>query len=100
MSILGSRLRDLVALVAVVSHGRLGPADVCRVSQPFLSVDLRKIEEALGGRVFGRACREALITRQGAIAIQGVSGRQRNGGGFDKGKSGADNRTVQSGSVP
>lgn len=48
-------LRDLRYLLAVVEHGHFGrAAEACGVSQPTLSVQVRKLEELLGVDLFER----------------------------------------------
>lgn len=48
-------LRDLRYLLAIVEHGHFGrAAEACGVSQPTLSVQLRKLEELLGLALFER----------------------------------------------
>jgi LysR family hydrogen peroxide-inducible transcriptional activator len=70
MSLHGLSLRDLEYLVAVADHGHFGrAADACHVSQPSLSAGVRKIEEALGYRVFERTSRKVLLTQKGAAAV-------------------------------
>ena len=48
-------LRDLRYVLAVAEHGHFGrAAEACGVSQPTLSVQLRKLEELLGLALFER----------------------------------------------
>jgi len=56
-------LRDLRYLLALVEHEHFGrAAAACRVSQPTLSVQIRKLEETLGVVLFERAARAATPT--------------------------------------
>jgi len=49
-------LRDLRYLLAIVEHGHFGrAAEACGISQPTLSVQVRKLEELLGVTLFERA---------------------------------------------
>jgi LysR family hydrogen peroxide-inducible transcriptional activator len=56
-------LRDLRYLLAVAEHRHFGrAAEACRVSQPTLSVQLRKLEAALGVVLFERSNRQVVPT--------------------------------------
>ncbi|WP_233243236.1 MULTISPECIES: LysR substrate-binding domain-containing protein [unclassified Caulobacter] len=56
-------LRDLRYLLALAEHEHFGrAAAACRVSQPTLSVQIRKLEETLGVVLFERAARAATPT--------------------------------------
>jgi LysR family hydrogen peroxide-inducible transcriptional activator len=56
-------LRDLRYLLAVVEHGHFRrAAEACGVSQPTLSIQLRKLEEQLGVTLFERASKAAAPT--------------------------------------
>ncbi|MFN7635139.1 MAG: LysR family transcriptional regulator, partial [Acetobacteraceae bacterium] len=71
-------LRDLRYLLAATEHGHFGrAADACGISQPTLSVQLRKIEEELGVALFERtgktvvptaACRRLIVHVRAAVA--------------------------------
>jgi LysR family hydrogen peroxide-inducible transcriptional activator len=71
-------LRDLRYLLAVVDHGHFRrAAEACGVSQPTLSIQLRKLEEQLGVTLFERtskavtptaACERLLGHVRGAVA--------------------------------
>lgn len=71
MKLQGVSLRDLAYVVAVAEHGHFGrAADACHVSQPSLSVGVKKVEDALGYAIFERTSKRALITRHGAPAVE------------------------------
>ncbi|WP_368415091.1 LysR substrate-binding domain-containing protein [Falsiroseomonas sp.] len=56
-------LRDLRYLLAVAEHGHFGrAAETCGVSQPTLSVQLRKLEELLGVALFERSSKSVAPT--------------------------------------
>src|SRR5215218_8637493 len=56
-------LRDLKYLLAVAEHGHFGrAAEACGVSQPTLSVQVRKLEELLGTALFERASKTVTPT--------------------------------------
>lgn len=56
-------LRDLRYLLAVAEHGHFGrAAEACGVSQPTLSVQLRKLEEWLGVTLFERSSKAVAPT--------------------------------------
>jgi len=56
-------LRDLRYLLAVAEHGHFGrAAEACGVSQPTLSVQIRKMEETLGVVLFERTSRAVVRT--------------------------------------
>jgi LysR family hydrogen peroxide-inducible transcriptional activator len=71
-------LRDLQYLLAVVAHGHFGrAAEACGVSQPTLSVQVRRLETELGLELFERtgrgatptqACEQLLPHVRGAVA--------------------------------
>ena len=61
--------RDLQYLVALSDHRHFGKAaEVCFVSQPALSMQIKKLEEALGIKLFERSNKSVLLTDAG-IAI-------------------------------
>lgn len=63
-------LRDLDYLVAVADTGHFGlAADRCRVSQPTLSMQVKKLEAELGTALFERSPRGALTTAIGAAIV-------------------------------
>lgn len=56
-------LRDLRYMLAVAEHRHFGrAAEACRVSQPTLSVQLRKLEEELGTVLFERGSKQVVPT--------------------------------------
>ncbi|GHD63080.1 DNA-binding transcriptional regulator OxyR [Thalassobaculum fulvum] len=70
MTFRGLSLRDLEYVVAVADHGHFGrAAEACRVSQPSLSSGVRKVEDAIGVRVFERTSRRVMPTRVGEEVV-------------------------------
>ncbi len=56
-------LRDLRYLLAVAEHGHFGrAAEACSISQPTLSVQVRKLEELLGTALFERTSKTVTPT--------------------------------------
>jgi len=56
-------LRDLRYLLAIVEHGHFGrAAEACGISQPTLSVQVRKLEELLGVALFERTSKTVAPT--------------------------------------
>ena len=56
-------LRDLRYLLAVAEHGHFGrAAEACGISQPTLSVQLRRLEESLGVTLFERTSKTVVPT--------------------------------------
>lgn len=63
-------LRDLDYVVALADLGHFGEAaQRCNVSQPTLSMQVRKLEEELGVALFERGTRGAVPTRAGVAVI-------------------------------
>lgn len=59
-------LRDLQYLVAIADHGHFGmAADTCFVSQPALSMQIKKLENTLGVQLIERTSKSALLTEVG-----------------------------------
>jgi LysR family hydrogen peroxide-inducible transcriptional activator len=59
----GMNTRDLSYLLAVAEHGHFGrAAQACGVSQPTLSVQIRKLEDLLGVALFERASKAVVPT--------------------------------------
>ena len=56
-------LRDLRYMLALAEHRHFGrAAEACRVSQPTLSVQLRKLEDSLGAALFERSSKQVVPT--------------------------------------
>lgn len=71
MTFRGLSFRDLEYLLAVADHGHFGrAADACRVSQPSLSAGVRKVEDAIGVRVFERTSRRVMPTQAGEEVLR------------------------------
>ena len=63
-------LRDLEYLISVAEHEHFGKAaEVCRVSQPALSTQIKKLEELLSVRLFERTNRKVTITPTGQSIV-------------------------------
>lgn len=63
-------LRDLHYLITVAECGQFArAAKLCHVSQPSLSIQLKKLEEELGVTIFERSGRQLLITDAGRAII-------------------------------
>lgn len=70
MNLQAFSLRDLEYLVAVGEHLNFGrAAQACAVSQPTLSAQIRKIEEAVGIDIFERSPRGAIVTHRGSDVL-------------------------------
>jgi len=64
-------LRDLEYLVAVADHRHFGrAADACHVSQPTLSVQIRKLERELGVELVERTPRQVTLTEVGREVVE------------------------------
>ncbi|KAB1076215.1 LysR substrate-binding domain-containing protein [Methylobacterium planeticum] len=71
MNVAGLSLRDLEYVVAVAEESHFGrAAERCNVSQPTLSVQIRKLEEALGLVLFERSNRRVLLTPAGQVIVR------------------------------
>ena len=71
MNLNGLSLRDLEYVVAVADESHFGrAAERCNVSQPTLSVQVRKLETALGLTLFERSNRRVLLTPAGQIIVR------------------------------
>ncbi|AWN38017.1 LysR substrate-binding domain-containing protein [Methylobacterium radiodurans] len=71
MNVSGLSLRDLEYVVAVADEGHFGrAAERCNVSQPTLSVQVRKLETALGLVLFERSNRRVLMTAAGQAIVR------------------------------
>lgn len=63
-------LRDLEYLVAVAEHRHFGhAAEACHVSQPTLSMQIKKLERDLGVELFERTPRQVLLTAAGEAIV-------------------------------
>lgn len=64
-------LRDLKYLQAVAKYRHFGQAaEACHVSQPTLSMQLKKLEEYLGVSLFERGNRQVMLTPVGAQILE------------------------------
>lgn len=71
MNLAGLSLRDLEYVVAIAEERHFGrAASRCNVSQPALSSQIRKLEEALGVILFERTSRRVLPTEIGAAVTR------------------------------
>jgi LysR family hydrogen peroxide-inducible transcriptional activator len=71
MNVAGLSLRDLEYVVAVAEERHFGrAAERCNVSQPALSGQIRKLEEALGLMLFERTSRRVLSTKGGEAVVR------------------------------
>lgn len=63
-------IRDLKYLVAIADYGHFGKAaEACFVTQPALSMQIKKLEEILGLILIERTNKSILITEQGQILV-------------------------------
>ena len=68
-------LRDLTYLIAVAEQLHFGKAaDYCHVSQPTLSMQIKKLEEYLGVTIFERTNKQVMLTPDGQQIIQMARG--------------------------
>src|ERR1700692_2099995 len=59
-------LRQLRYFDALARHGHFGrAAETCAISQPALSMQIKEMEEALGGMLLERSARQVALTRFG-----------------------------------
>jgi LysR family hydrogen peroxide-inducible transcriptional activator len=66
-SLAGLSLRDLEYLEAIAEHRHFGrAAEACGVSQPALSIQVRKLEALLDATIFERTPRGVIMTPQGS----------------------------------
>jgi LysR family hydrogen peroxide-inducible transcriptional activator len=64
-------LRDLQYLVTAAEHLHFGKAaELCNVSQPTLSMQLKKLEETLGVQLFERTNKQVMLTPAGRQVVQ------------------------------
>lgn len=70
MNFSGLSLRDLEYVLAVADHGSfVRAAEHCRVAQPSLSAQVRKLESSIGIVIFERTTRKVLVTADGRAFI-------------------------------
>src|SRR6201994_1174550 len=66
-------LRQLRYFDALARHGHFGRAEeACSVSQPALSMQIKELEQALGGALLERSARQAALTQFGEELLQRV----------------------------
>ena len=66
-------LRQLRYFDALARHGHFGrAAEACSISQPALSMQIKEMEEALGGVLLERGARQVTLTKFGEEIIQRV----------------------------
>jgi len=66
-------LRQLRYFDALARHGHFGrAAEACAISQPALSMQIREMEEALGGALIERSARQVGLTKFGEELVQRV----------------------------
>src|SRR6187402_2303603 len=66
----GLSLRDPEYVVAVADLGNfMRAAERCHVTQPSLSVQIRRVEERLDTVIFERTTRKILVTDHGALLV-------------------------------
>jgi LysR family transcriptional regulator, hydrogen peroxide-inducible genes activator len=71
MNLSGLSLRELEYVVAVADHGGfVRAAEHCRVAQPSLSAQVRKLESRLGIAIFERTTRRVIVTAAGKSFIE------------------------------
>ena len=81
MSLAALSLRDLEYVVAVADKGSfVGAAEHCNVSQPSLSLQIRKVEGWAKGQLFERTSRRVLLTPAGCAVRRTSAPRARGSG--------------------
>src|SRR5499426_4026555 len=66
-------LRQLRYFDALARHGHFGrAASACSISQPALSMQIKELEEALGGALLERGARQVALTRLGEELVERV----------------------------
>ena len=66
-------LRQLRYFDALARHGHFGrAAEACSISQPALSMQIKEMEEALGGMLLERSARQVALTRFGEELMERV----------------------------
>src|SRR3990167_10208947 len=64
-------IRDLKYLIAVADHNHFGKAaEACFVSQPALSMQIKKLEESLGVLLIERTNKRVFFTEIGKLIVQ------------------------------
>lgn len=64
-------IRDLKYLIAVADHNHFGrAAEACFVSQPALSMQIKKLEESLGVHLIERSNKQIFFTEIGQVVVQ------------------------------
>lgn len=64
-------IRDLKYLIALADHNHFGKAaDACFVSQPALSMQIKKLEEELGVKLLERTNKSVLLTDSGISIVE------------------------------
>jgi LysR family transcriptional regulator, hydrogen peroxide-inducible genes activator len=64
-------IRDLKYLVALADHQHFGKAaEICFVSQPALSIQIKKLEEILGIKLLERTNKSILFTESGLMIVE------------------------------
>src|ERR1700689_3198564 len=72
-------LRQLRYFDALARHGHFGrAAETCAISQPALSMQIKEMEEALGGLLLERRARQVVLTRFGEELIERARGILRS----------------------
>jgi LysR family transcriptional regulator, hydrogen peroxide-inducible genes activator len=72
-------LRQLRYFNALARHGHFGrAAEACAITQPALSMQIKELEEALGGVLLERSARQVALTKLGEEAAQRVRGILRS----------------------
>lgn len=71
MNLSGLSLRDLEYVVAIADRGSfVRAAEYCRVAQPSLSAQVRKLEGSLGIVIFERTTRRVIVTAEGKSLLE------------------------------
>src|SRR6201995_5422059 len=66
-------LRQLRYFDALARHGHFGrAAEACSISQPALSMQIKEMEQALGGALLERSARQVALTQFGEELLQRV----------------------------
>lgn len=64
-------VKQLRYFEALIEHGHFGrAADVCAISQPALSMQIKELEETLGAPLFERSARQVRLTHFGAAVAE------------------------------